>query len=95
MKITKEQVLHVAALARLKLSPQEVEMFIAQMGDIIEFADKLNDLDVENVKPTAQALEIQNVFRQDECRESYPREKILSNAPAQSDGCYIVPKIVD
>lgn len=95
MKITKEQVLHVAALARLKLKPEEEEMFIAQMGDIIDFADKLNDLDVEQVKPTAQALEIQNVFREDERKASYPREEILANAPEQSDGCYIVPKIVD
>ena len=95
MKITKEQVLHVAALARLKLKTEEEEKFITQMGDIIDFADRLNDLDVENVKPTAQSLEIQNVFREDIREESYDREKILANAPSKSDGCYTVPKIVE
>ena len=95
MKITKEQVLHVAALARLKFTPEEEEMFRTQLGDIIDLADKLNDLDVENIKPTAQVLQIQNVCREDVRKDSYPREKILANAPEQSDGCYIVPKIVD
>ncbi len=95
MKITKEQVLHVAALARLKFTPEEEEMFRTQLGDIIDLADKLNDLDVENIKPTAQVLQIQNVYREDVRKDSYPREKILANAPEQSDGCYIVPKIVD
>ena len=92
MKITKEQVLHVAALARLKFTPEEEEMFRTQLGDIIDLADKLNDL---NVEPTAQVLQIQNVYREDVRKDSYPREKILANAPEQSDGCYIVPKIVD
>ncbi len=95
MKITKEQVLHVAALARLKFTPEEEEMFRTQLGDIIDLADKLNDLNVENIKPTAQVLQIQNVYREDVRKDSYPREKILANAPEQSDGCYIVPKIVD
>lgn len=95
MKITKEQVLHVAALARLKFTSEEEEMFRTQLGDIIDLADKLNDLDVENIKPTAQVLQIQNVYREDVRKDSYPREKILANAPEQSDGCYIVPKIVD
>lgn len=95
MIITKEQVLHVAALARLKFTPEEEEMFRTQLGDIIDLADKLNDLDVENIKPTAQVLQIQNVYREDVRKDSYPREKILANAPEQSDGCYIVPKIVD
>ena len=85
----------MAALARLKFTPEEEEMFRTQLGDIIDLADKLNDLDVENIKPTAQVLQIQNVYREDVRKDSYPREKILANAPEQSDGCYIVPKIVD
>ena len=95
MKITKGQLLHVASLARLKVKPEEEEMLISQMGAIIDFADKLNDLDVENVKPTAQALEIKNVFREDEQKTTFNREEVLKNAPVQEDGYYVVPKIVE
>ena len=95
MKITKEQLLHVAALSRLKVKPEEEEMLISQMGAIIDFADKLNDLDVENVKPTAQALEIKNVFREDEQKTIFNRKEVLKNAPVQEDGYYVVPKIVE
>lgn len=95
MKITKDQVLYVAALARLKLKPEEEEKFIGNMTDIINFADKLNELDVDGIQPTASALKIQNVYREDKREASYPREEILKNAPSQADGCFLVPKIVE
>ena len=95
MKITKEQVLHVASLARLNLKPEEEEMFINNLSDIIDFADQLNELDVEGIRPTAQSLKIENVYREDEVNQTFTREEILKNAPSKEDGCFLVPKIVD
>ncbi len=95
MKITKEQVEHVASLARLNLSEEEKERFTREMEDIIAFADKLNELDTEGVMPTAHVIPIQNVFREDVIKPSFDREKILQNAPAKEDGCFKVPKIVE
>ena len=64
MKITKEQVEHVASLAKLSLSEEEIERLRTQMGGMIAFADQLNELDVESVSPTTHAVPMQNVFRQ-------------------------------
>ncbi|MBZ4646779.1 MAG: glutamyl-tRNA(Gln) and/or aspartyl-tRNA(Asn) amidotransferase, subunit [Clostridia bacterium] len=95
MKITKEQVEHVANLARLNLTEDEKERLTGEMENIIAFADKLNELDTSGVEPTAHAIPIQNVFREDIVGPSYDREKILANAPSREDGCFKVPKIVE
>ncbi|WHH59287.1 Asp-tRNA(Asn)/Glu-tRNA(Gln) amidotransferase subunit GatC [Petroclostridium sp. X23] len=95
MKITKEQVEHVANLARLTLTEEEKERLTVEMENIIAFADKLNELDTTGVEPTAHAIPIQNVFREDVVETSFDREKILQNAPSQEDGCFKVPKIVE
>lgn len=85
----------VALLARLELNEEEKELFSSQVGNIIEYVDKLNELDIDGVEPTAHVLPIKNVFREDELRPSLPREKVLRNAPRQSDGFYRVPKIIE
>lgn len=95
MKITKEQVEHVAHLARLNLTDEEKEQMTKDLEAIIDFADQLNALDIENVEPTAHVIPIQNVFRKDEVRESLDRDELLKNAPSQKDGCFSVPKIVE
>ena len=86
---------HVAMLARLNLSESEKELFSKQVDGIIEYINKLNELDTADVEPTAHVLPIKNVFRKDELRTSLPREKALQNAPAIEDGFYRVPKIIE
>lgn len=95
MKITKEQVEHVANLARLQLKEEEKEWLTRDMANILEFADQLNELDISNVEPTAHVIPIQNVFREDAAEPSMNREELLKNAPSKENGCFYVPKIVE
>jgi aspartyl-tRNA(Asn)/glutamyl-tRNA(Gln) amidotransferase subunit C len=86
---------HVAMLARLKLTDAEKEQFEKQVNSIINYIDKLNELDTSSIEPTAHVLPISNVFREDQLRTSLPREKALQNAPEKDDGFYRVPKIIE
>lgn len=95
MKISEEEVKHIASLARLKFTDSEVTKFTNDLGSIVEFAEQLNEIDVSDVKPTAHILDIQNVFRKDETRKSYDREKLLQNAPTKAAGCISVPQVVE
>jgi len=95
MSITKKEVEHVANLSRLDLTEQEVDIFTEQLNSILGFAEKLTELDTENVKPTSHALNITNAFREDEVRDSLPREKALQNAPDQKDGQFKVPTVME
>ena len=90
-----DQVRHVAALARLEFTNDELEALSVQMSAILGFVDKLSELDLDNVPTAAQAHERYNVFREDEPTGSFPREAILANAPEQQDGCYVVPRIME
>ena len=95
MKITREQVEHVANLARLNLTEEEKEQMITDMGVIIEFANRINQIDIDNISPTAHVIPINNVFREDNVNPSYSRDELLSNAPNKENGCYSVPRIVE
>lgn len=95
MAITQKQVEHVAALARLKLTDEEKKQFTEQLNKILQFAEKLNELDTENVPPTSHVLPIQNVMREDKVRPSLDREKALLNAPDQRDGMFKVPAVFE
>jgi aspartyl-tRNA(Asn)/glutamyl-tRNA(Gln) amidotransferase subunit C len=95
MSISKQQVQHVAALSRLKLTEEEIEQFTNQLNAILKFAEKLNELDTENVEPTSHVLPMSNVLRDDEVRPSLPREKALQNAPDQKDGLFRVPAVFE
>lgn len=95
MKITREQVEHVAHLARLNLTEEEKDSMTKDMAAIIGFADQINALDIADVKPTDHVIPINNVFRDDVIAPSMDREKLLSNAPNQEDGCFSVPKVVE
>lgn len=95
MKISKEQVEHVANLARLNLTEDEKEQMTKDMEAIINFADEINSLDINNVDPTAHVIPINNVFRKDEVKESMDRDELLSNAPNKENGCFSVPRIVE
>jgi aspartyl-tRNA(Asn)/glutamyl-tRNA(Gln) amidotransferase subunit C len=89
--IDREQVLHVARLARLRLSDEEVERMSSELSTILDHIEKINELDLDDVEPTSHVVEVENVLRADEPRESWPRERILDSAPDSADGGFRVP----
>jgi aspartyl-tRNA(Asn)/glutamyl-tRNA(Gln) amidotransferase subunit C len=91
MPISADDVLHVARLANLSLSDEEVARMSEQLSGILEHVDALSSLDLADVPPTAHALDLQNVTRPDEVRPSWPRHEVLANAPAAQDGMFRVP----
>jgi aspartyl-tRNA(Asn)/glutamyl-tRNA(Gln) amidotransferase subunit C len=95
VKITCKDVANVALLSRLEFSENELETFTGQMDAILEYADVLNKLNVDNVQPMAHVLPLKNVMRADEAKPSLPRELALSNAPEQEDGYFKVPKVME
>ena len=86
---------HIAMLARLKLTNDEKEVFSGQLDSIIEYINKLNELDTKNIEPTAHVLDLKNVFRDDELRPSLPVDNALRNAPERTENFYQVPKIIE
>ena len=86
---------YVAHLARLALTPDEEKQLGAQLGSILGYIEKLRELDVSGVEPTAHAVPLVNVTRADEIRPSLPHEDALRNAPRQAGGLFIVPKVVE
>ncbi|MCG0276018.1 MAG: Asp-tRNA(Asn)/Glu-tRNA(Gln) amidotransferase subunit GatC [Thermosediminibacteraceae bacterium] len=95
MKITIETVEHVANLARLYLSEDEKAEMAKKLNSILEYMDKLNELDTTDVPPTAHIIPIKNVFREDVVKESLPREEALKNAPDKERGFFKVPRIIE
>lgn len=95
MSITVKDVEHVAKLARLHLNDAEKEQFTGQLNAILKYAEKLNELDTENIAPTTHVLQIKNVMREDESKPSLPIEKVLKNAPDEEDGQIRVPAVLE
>jgi aspartyl-tRNA(Asn)/glutamyl-tRNA(Gln) amidotransferase subunit C len=89
--IEREQVLHVAKLARLGLSDEEVETMAGELSGILEHVDRISELDLEDVKPTSHVVELENVLRRDEPHVSLDREVALKQAPDPVDGAFRVP----
>jgi aspartyl-tRNA(Asn)/glutamyl-tRNA(Gln) amidotransferase subunit C len=94
MALSREEVLHVAELARLSLSPAEIELFTGQLNEILEYVEKLQELDTRGVAPLAHVIPLGNVFREDQVLESLPLDAALENAPAREDGNFLVPRII-
>ena len=92
--ITKKDVEYVAALARLEFSEDEKEELTKTLGDILEYAKKLSDVDTSSVQPTAHILPVNNVFREDRVEPSLGRYRVLENAPDKSKGCFRVPRVI-
>ena len=95
MAATEIDVRYVAHLARLELTPDEERKFGAQLGQVLGYIEKLREVDVSQVEPTAHAVPMVNVTRPDEVRPSLPTDEALRNAPARANGLFIVPKIVE
>lgn len=95
MKITRDEVEHVAKLARLAITETEKEMYSQQLSNILTYIEKLKELDTSKVEPTSHVLPMKNIFREDEIRPSLPREEILKNAPDCTEEFFRVPKIIE
>jgi len=95
MAATELNVKYVAHLARLNLTAEEEQKFGAQLGQVLGYIEKLRQLDVSQVEPTAHATPLSNITRPDEIRPSISNEDALRNAPAKANGLFLVPKIVE
>ncbi|MDI7247953.1 MAG: Asp-tRNA(Asn)/Glu-tRNA(Gln) amidotransferase subunit GatC [Bacillota bacterium] len=95
MKIAKEDVDHVAMLARLEFDEAEKAGVARQLSRIVEYVEKLNELDTEDVSPTAHAVPLRNVLRNDEVRPSLDPGEALRNAPDREGGFFRVPRILE
>ncbi|MGO8942181.1 MAG: Asp-tRNA(Asn)/Glu-tRNA(Gln) amidotransferase subunit GatC [Syntrophobacteraceae bacterium] len=93
-KITGQEVRHVALLARLELSEAEEQRMTGQINSILEYMDKLNELDTKDVPPTTHAIQLQNVFRPDLVQRSLERTESLANAPGTDGVNFVVPKVI-
>ena len=95
MKLSLAQVEHVARLAQLTLSDQEKELFREQLSSILEYAQRLQQLDTSAIPPTATVLPLENVMRDDQVRPSLPLASVLANAPDTKDGYFRVPVVLE
>jgi aspartyl-tRNA(Asn)/glutamyl-tRNA(Gln) amidotransferase subunit C len=93
-KITREEVRHVALLARLELSEDEEQRMTGQLNSILGYMDKLNELDTGDVEPTTHAIQLQNVFRPDLVQPSLDRKDSLANAPGTDGVNFTVPRVI-
>jgi aspartyl-tRNA(Asn)/glutamyl-tRNA(Gln) amidotransferase subunit C len=94
MKIQKEDIVHVADLARLELSDGDLDTFATQVSQILDYVDTLEQVDTTGVPPTSHAIELTNAFRDDEVKAHLDRDKALANAPEKETGAFVVPKVV-
>lgn len=93
--ITDETIEYVGILAKLELSGEEKEQAKKDMGRMLDYIDKLGELDTEGVEPMSHVFPVQNVFREDVVKNSDNREQLLANAPEQKDGMFMVPRTFD
>lgn len=95
MKITREQVVQTAELARLEITEDELDRFIEQLGRIINYIDALNELDTTGIEPTSHVLELTSPMREDKVVQELDTEEILRNAPESDGKFFLVPKVID
>ncbi len=94
MSLTRADVKKVSLLARLQLSPQEMDAMTLQLGQVVQYVELLDELDTDDVQPMAHAMDLSNVFANDELLQSLDREQALANAPKRDDECYRVPAVL-
>jgi aspartyl-tRNA(Asn)/glutamyl-tRNA(Gln) amidotransferase subunit C len=94
MKISREEVIYVADLARLDVDKKLIDKFAEQLGTILEYMETLESVDTKGVRPTSHAISMTNAFREDDEEQPFSRDSALANAPDKGDGNFIVPKVV-
>jgi aspartyl-tRNA(Asn)/glutamyl-tRNA(Gln) amidotransferase subunit C len=95
VKITRSDVEHVAQLARLRFSEDQLALFTEQLDTLLSYFDKLQEVDTTGIEPSTHAVSMCNAFREDQVRLSSPEDDALKNAPASERGCFKVPKIIE
>ena len=95
MAISKEEVIHIAKLASLNLSEEEIERYANDMTEILDFANMINSVNTDEIKETIAANENYNVFRKDEVIPSTDRDVLLQNAPSKDEGMFRIPKVIN
>ena len=95
MSLSTQEVAKVAVLARLRLSPEELETFTGQLNAIVDYVAQLQEPDTNGVEPLAHGVEVRNVFRDDVRGEALPREAALTNAPKRNKESFLVPAVLD
>jgi aspartyl-tRNA(Asn)/glutamyl-tRNA(Gln) amidotransferase subunit C len=95
MKISRQEVLHIASLTRLGLDEKDIGVFEHQLSDILDNFEILNQLDTSNLAPTSQSISISNVFRTDEAEDSYPVDDILANSPRRDGDYFKVQSVLE
>lgn len=95
MKVTRDQIRHLATLARLRFDPVEEEEIAEQLTRILDYVDKLSELDVSDVVPMSHVLDLYNVVRKDVAEPRISREQALSNAPDAGESYFRVPKVIE
>jgi len=94
MKITRDEVAYVARLARLEFTEEQMALFTTQLNAILDYVDKLGEVDTTGIEPTSHAIELTNAFRDDVALPSLPVEEALANAPEREDGFFVVPRVL-
>ncbi len=94
-KLDESEIRHIAHLARLRLTDEETAQYAHQLAAILSYMDKLSELNVEGVEPTAHPLPVRDVVAEDEPIEPFDADRALQNAPSQRDGYFVVPKVLD
>jgi aspartyl-tRNA(Asn)/glutamyl-tRNA(Gln) amidotransferase subunit C len=95
VKLSREQVIDIADLAKLDLTEQEIEQYADQLSAVLDYASRLEQLNTDDIPPTASVLPLQNVMREDVVRPSLPREQVIANAPAVLEGQFRVDAVLD
>jgi len=95
MKLSQERVQHIADLAKLELSDEEIATYQAQLSAILEHFERLQELETQEIPPTATVLPLRSVTRADEVEQPLPRHEALKNAPELEDGCFQVPAVLE
>jgi aspartyl-tRNA(Asn)/glutamyl-tRNA(Gln) amidotransferase subunit C len=93
--ISPEEVQHIAKLARVGLSEEDIARFQEQLSSILDYFEALRQVDTEGVPPTSHSLPLQNVFREDDPKASYPKEEVLANAPQEEEGYFRVRAVLE
>ncbi len=95
MNISAEDIKHLIRLSKLHFNQEEVDYYLKDLQKIIEYVNKLSEIDLEDVIPTSHILPLNNVFREDEVRQSMAASEILKNAPDTQENCFHVPQVVE
>lgn len=95
MSITKDTVKYAANLARIEMNDKELEQITVQLGRILDYVQKLKNLNVEGLEPTSHVLEMKNVYREDTVKKSLPVEEVMKNAPEREGDLFRVAKIIE